>query len=83
MYTAEQALKAVKNKETLQYDAGDTLLESICYDMVRHINNGWLCFNLKKYNLKPSDMYSVAKFFLPLGYKLDKNGILYWMYNVN
>lgn len=83
MYTPAEAFYAVRDRKLLEkvnlYE--DDSINIACNAMIDHINNGWLGCNLRHLNLKMSEEYRVTKFLTKLGYKVDKDFIVYWLYN--
>lgn len=78
MYTAQELIKAVRENKTVAPIVDNSPYGSVNSAMITHANKGWLCLNASRYIYVTRD---VVDYYRSLGYRIDKDGIIYWIYN--
>lgn len=78
MYTAQELIKAVRENKTVDPITDNSPYSSVNSAMIAHANKGWLCLNASRYIYVTRD---VVDYYRSLGYRIDKDGIIYWIYN--
>lgn len=77
MYTAQQCLEAVSLEKELPPIIDTGPYRAVNSAIIEHVNKGWLCLNATRYTYVTRD---VVDYYRSLGYRVDKDGIIYWMY---
>ena len=80
MVTASEAFYAVRDGKKIPVVKDDnTLIGKVCQLICSHINHGWLGINLA--NKVEGNLLSVRQYLENLGYIVDKDYGVYWMFD--
>jgi len=78
MYTASECLKTVRTEGKLTPIVDASPYKIINLAIIEQVNKGWLCLNASRYAYITRD---IIDYYRSLGYRIDKDGIIYWIYN--
>ena len=79
MVTASEAFYAVRDGKKVPVVGDNNILTGrVCQLICSHINHGWLGINLA--NKVEGNLLSVRQYLEDLGYTVDKDYGVYWMY---
>ena len=77
MYTAKEALEAVRTEQELEPILDNSIYRKVNDAIIEHVNSGWLCLNAARYIYITRD---AMDYYRSLGYRMDRDGIIYWIY---
>lgn len=78
MYTAQELIEAVRNNKEVAPIMDNSPYRNVNSAIIANANKGWLCLNASRYIYVTRD---VVDYYRSLGYRIDKDGIIYWIYN--
>lgn len=78
MYTANEALEIVRNRQVPDYSKVGSKYPAIDTCILDHINRGWLCANIRQ--IAGCELFGIRHYLEDLGYQMDRDGIVYWMF---
>lgn len=78
MYQAKELLEAVRLEKKLDIIKDGSPYQIVNSAMIEHANSGWLCLNASRYTYITRD---VIDYYRSLGYRIDRDGVIYWIYD--